>query len=78
MQPYTLVKTFTATMRRDKELLGTKVTAWLKDNPDVHVIDKVVRLSSGKDYHCLTVSLFCTGREIKAARPLTGTRRIVQ
>ena len=77
MQPYTLVKTFTATMRRDRELLGERVTAWLADNPGVQIIDKKVRLSSGKQYHCLTLSLLCAGNESKPRRLRSGTRKIV-
>ena len=58
-QTVTIVKVFCATMAREREALGERVTEWLRANPAVRVLDKVVRLSSDSAYHCLSVVLFC-------------------
>jgi len=65
IKAYSIVKTFTATMRKDREVLGERITQWLADRGDVDVVDKHVGLSSGKAFHCLTITLFC---EKKATR----------
>lgn len=55
---FTGVKVFSTTLARDREVMGEKITAWLKDNPNVEIIDKEVTQSSDKEFHCLTVTLF--------------------
>ena len=52
------VKTFSATKSKERSELGEKVTAWLRQNPGVEVIDKVVTQSSDREFHCLTITLF--------------------
>ena len=52
-----LVKVFSATKARDRESLGEAVTAWIADNPDVHVLKTFVRLSSDSQYHCFSIVL---------------------
>ena len=54
------VKVFSVTKRKDRELLGEAVTAWLAGNPDVRVLKTVVTLSSDSAFHCLSIVLFCT------------------
>lgn len=55
---FTGVKVFSATKARERDELGSAVTAWLKDHPDVQVVDKVVSQSSDNEFHCLTITLF--------------------
>jgi hypothetical protein len=55
---FTGVKVFSTTLARDREVMGEKITTWLKDNPNVEIIDKEVTQSSDKEFHCLTVTLF--------------------
>lgn len=55
---FTGVKVFSTTLARDREVMGENITKWLKDNPNVEVIDKEVTQSSDKEFHCLTVTLF--------------------
>lgn len=55
---FTGVKVFSTTLARDREVMGESVTRWLRENPSVDVVDKVVTQSSDKEFHCLTISLF--------------------
>lgn len=63
-EPFDGVKIFSATKARDREDLGTHITAWIRHNHGVEVIDKVVTQSSDREFHCLTITLFF--REKKA------------
>jgi hypothetical protein len=55
---FTGVKVFSTTLARDREVMGEKITNWLKENPTLEIIDKEVTQSSDKEFHCLTVTLF--------------------
>ena len=55
---FTGVKVFSATKARERDELGEKVTGWLRDNPDRHVVAKKVTQSSDSEFHCLTITLF--------------------
>ncbi len=52
------VKTFCATMAREREQLGEKVTEWLQQNPLAEIVDAVVTQSSDEAFHCLAITLF--------------------
>ncbi len=52
------VKVFSATKAREREDLGEVITRWLRANPAVHIVDKVVTQSSDREFHCLTITLF--------------------
>jgi hypothetical protein len=52
------VKVFSATKARDRELLGEKITTWLRANPELQILEKTVTLSSDSEFHCLTIVLF--------------------
>ena len=67
--PFTGVKVFSTTLARDRETMGETVTKWLRDNPGVEVVDRVVTQSSDKEFHCLTITLFYRQRE---ATPRNG------
>ena len=58
MVDYNGVKVFSATKAKEREELGSKITAWLKDNPSVTLKDTVVRQSSDNEFHCLTIIVF--------------------
>jgi hypothetical protein len=51
------VKVFTATKAKDREALGDAVTRWLRDNPDIRIIERTVTQSSDSQFHCLTITL---------------------
>ena len=56
------VKVFSATKARDREQLGERVTNWLRgQGRGLEVLDKQVRLSSDREFHCLSITLFCEG-----------------
>ncbi|MGZ3458771.1 MAG: hypothetical protein ACXU86_09715 [Archangium sp.] len=55
---FTGVKVFSTTLARDRENMGENITKWLKENPNLDVVDKVVTQSSDKEFHCLTITLF--------------------
>ncbi|MBL8909351.1 MAG: hypothetical protein JNM17_01490 [Archangium sp.] len=55
---FTGVKVFSTTLARDREVMGENITRWVKDNPNLEVVDKEVTQSSDKEFHCLTVTLF--------------------
>ncbi len=59
---FTGVKVFSTTLARDRENMGENITKWLKENPNVEVLDKVVTQSSDKEFHCLTITLFYRAR----------------
>jgi hypothetical protein len=52
------VKVFTATKARERDELGTHLTRWLSENPNLRVVDKVVTQSSDSEFHCLTITIF--------------------
>lgn len=52
------MKIFSTTLARDREAMGDNITRWLRDNPLLEVVDKVVTQSSDKEFHCLTITLF--------------------
>jgi len=51
------VKVFTATKAKDREALGDAVTNWLRDNPNIKIIERTVTQSSDAQFHCLTITL---------------------
>ena len=53
-----IVKTFSATKARDRESLGDRVTEWLRST-GLKVLHKTVTQSSDREFHCLTITLFC-------------------
>ena len=55
---FTGVKVFSATKAKDREELGEAITRWIRANPDVRVLDKIVTQSSDSEFHCLSITLF--------------------
>lgn len=45
----------------ERESVGDRATAWLRQHPEVEVVDKVVAQSSDSRFHCLTLTLFYKG-----------------
>ena len=52
------VKIFSATMVADRDQLGEKVSAWMKNNPHLKVTDIVVTQSSDEAFHCIAITVF--------------------
>jgi hypothetical protein len=55
---FTGMKVFSTTLARDREVMGDNITRWLRDNPQLEIVDKIVTQSSDKEFHCLTITLF--------------------
>ncbi len=55
---FTGLKVFSSTLARDREAMGENITAWLRENPDIEIVDKAVRQSSDREFHCVTIVLF--------------------
>jgi hypothetical protein len=52
------VKVFAATMFKDRERLGERVTQWRAEHPELEVVDLKVTQSSDAAFHCITISVF--------------------
>jgi hypothetical protein len=67
---FTGVKVFSATKARDREALGDVVTAWLRDPAQrgVEVVGHEVRLSSDREFHLLSITLFYRGQVSESPR----------
>jgi hypothetical protein len=60
---FTGVKVFSTTLARDREAMGETITRWLKENPGLEIVDKVVTQSSDKEFHCVSITLFYRPRD---------------
>ena len=58
MIPFTGVKVFSTTLARDRDALSDRITQWIRDNPQLEVVDKNVTQSSDNEFHCLTIIFF--------------------
>ena len=58
MQAFNGVKVFSATLQRNRDELGERVTEWLAANRTVRVVESVVSQSSDREFHCLSITLF--------------------
>jgi folate-dependent tRNA-U54 methylase TrmFO/GidA len=63
MESFTGCKVFTTTLARDREAMSDNITRWLREHPDLEVVDKVVTLSSDRQFHCLSIVFFYRQRE---------------
>lgn len=61
MESFAAVKVFSATMARERETLGERVSEWLRTHPELRLVDRVLTQSSDNEYHCLTIMLFLAG-----------------
>jgi folate-dependent tRNA-U54 methylase TrmFO/GidA len=55
---FTGVKVFSTTLARDRDQLSDRITNWLRDHPELEMVDQVVTQSSDKEFHCLTFTFF--------------------
>jgi folate-dependent tRNA-U54 methylase TrmFO/GidA len=63
MASFTGVKVFSTTLARDREAMGENITRWLREHPDLEVVEKEVRQSSDKEFHCLSITFFYRERK---------------
>jgi hypothetical protein len=62
MSSISAVKVFTATRAADRDALGTKLSAWLQQHPELQVERTFVAQSSDASFHCLSIVLFMSDR----------------
>ena len=72
--PFTGVKVFSTTLARDRETMGDTITRWLRANPALEIVDRVVTQSSDKEFHCPDHHLFYRHR--RGLRPNELGRRV--
>ncbi len=58
MVVYQGAKVFTATKAKEREELGTRLTEWLRQHPEVKIKNTTVTQSSDNEFHCLTIIVF--------------------
>ncbi len=63
MASFSGINVFSATKAKERQGLGERVTAWLREHPEKEVVEKTVTQSSDREFHCLTVTLFYRDRE---------------
>ena len=54
-----LVKVFSATKARERDSLGERVTAWIREHPGIQVVRTVISQTSDSEFHCLSLVLLC-------------------
>jgi hypothetical protein len=54
---FTSVKVFSSTKMREREELGDRITAWLREKPR-EIVHVEVRQSSDNEFHCLLIVVF--------------------
>ena len=52
------VKVFSATMAQERENLGEKVTAWIREHQACQIVDTIVMQSSDEAFYCLAITIF--------------------
>jgi len=45
-------------MAKEREELGETITRWVRANPELEIVDRVVSQSSDDEFHCLSIVLF--------------------
>lgn len=57
---YTHVKVFSATMLKERDQLGERVSDWIATPGarPIEIVDTVVRQSSDSQFHCLSITVF--------------------
>jgi hypothetical protein len=62
------VKVFSATMANQRETLGDRVTDWIRNHPELEIVDKVVSQSSDSEFHCISIVIFYVEKTMRKTR----------
>lgn len=68
------VKVFSATLARERDVLGERISQWLVEHPSVAAVGRDVTQSSDREFHCLTITLYLVRTGEKD--PVTPTPRV--
>jgi hypothetical protein len=52
------VKVFSATLYADRQVLGERVTEWIRSTPNLEIVDMLVTQSSDSAYHMIAITIF--------------------
>jgi hypothetical protein len=63
---FNAVKIFSTTLARDREVMGENITRWIKDNPGIEIVERIVTQSSDKEFHCLSITIFYKSKPVAA------------
>jgi hypothetical protein len=63
MTRFTGVKVFSTTLARNREVMGETVSRWIVEHPELEVVDREIRQSSDKQFHCVSIVVFYRDRE---------------
>lgn len=55
---FNAVRVFSATMMAERDMLGERITEWLRTHPEITPVDVVVTQSSDEQFHCLAITVF--------------------
>lgn len=58
MENFDGCKVFSTTLARDREAMSDNINRWISGHPELELVDKVVALSSDRQFHCLSIVLF--------------------
>lgn len=58
MESFSGVKVFSATKAKEREEIGDLIPQWLRENPTLEIVDRIVLQSSDNEFHCLTLTFF--------------------
>lgn len=56
------LKVFSATKFQERDVLGEKVTEWIRARPNLEIVDIVIRQSSDSEFHCLSITVLFAER----------------
>lgn len=69
------IKVFSATMVHDRQILGERVTDWMREHSQHEILDVVITQSSDSAYHCIAITVFYRDPSL-ASRSPAPTRRL--
>lgn len=72
------VKVFSATMYQDREVLGEKVTDWIRGHPTYEVNDVTITQSSDERFHCVAITVFYTDPAAVARAQTAAPKRLAR
>jgi hypothetical protein len=56
--PFTGVKVFSATKAEERNQIGETMTRWMREHPELEIVDRQILQSSDSQFHCLTIVYF--------------------
>jgi hypothetical protein len=70
-RPITVVRVFSSTTMAARGRMGNRITEWLACNQNLRVVKAVVTASSDREFHYLSIVLFCEVETLSEGPPST-------